>query len=315
MEAYVQTVTGPVPAASLSFILPHEHVGIGGYSSHGRDPWDWWAIINDEDLLADELLEFKRLGGSCIVDMSNIGLGRNPELLRRLSVRTGVPIVMGAGWYRGSRATPESFIERRMVNDLAEEIVREFSDGVGTTGIKPGIIGEVGTDKAWVNPTEERVFRAVARASRATGLAVLTHAMRGRVGLDELSILLEEGVDPSRIVVHSVCCVPYVDYFVEILQRGAYLEIDYLGIYSGPVYEGFERRVIGILLQLLDRGYVERILISHDFGVSYNLRGFGGHGYTYVPQVFLPKIRAQGVSEEAIHQMTVLNPRQVLSLS
>ena len=101
MQPYVQTVTGPVPADDLGWILPHEHVGIGNYSRHARDPWDKWALINDEDLLADELSIFAAAGGACIVDLTNIGLGRNPERIHRLSARTGVPIVMGCGWYRG----------------------------------------------------------------------------------------------------------------------------------------------------------------------------------------------------------------------
>jgi predicted metal-dependent phosphotriesterase family hydrolase len=314
VDPYIQTVTGPVPAASLGFILPHEHVGIGGFSSHARDPWDLWAVMNDEDLLADELLEYQAVGGTCLVDMSNVGLGRDPERLRRLSEKTRVPIVMGSGWYRGSKGTPESFLERRNANELADEIIKEFREGVGATGIRPGVIGEVGTDKSWVNPVEERVLRAVARASRATGLGIMTHSMRGRVGLAQLAILTEEGVDPAHIVIHSIGNFPYLDYFLSLLERGTNIQLDYLGIYGGPVGIAIEPRLIEILLALLDRGYADRILLSHDFGVSYNFRAFGGNGYVYIQNVFLPRLRERGVGEDAINQMTVLNPRRFLSL-
>jgi predicted metal-dependent phosphotriesterase family hydrolase len=315
MEPYVQTVTGPLPAVSLGFILPHEHAGIGSYSRHGRDPWEWWAVINDEDLLADELRRFSGHEGTCLVDLTNIGLGRNPERIRRLSERTGVPIIMGSGWYRGSWGAPESFVDRRTTADLADEIIREFQEGVGTTGIKPGVIGEIGTDRSWVNAQEERVFRAVARASRATGLGIMTHAMRPRVGTAELDILLEEGADPAKIVIGHVDLCPHLDYHLAMLVRGASIEYDFLGQHSGRMHDAVEPRIIGILLELLDRGYAGQILLSHDFGISFNLHAFGGNGYAYLHESFLPRLRERGVGEDAIREMTVLNPRRVLSLT
>lgn len=314
-EPYVQTVTGPVPAASLGFILPHEHVGIGSYSSHARDPWEQWALINDEDFLADELLRFKALGGTCIVDLTNIGLGRNPERIHRLSVRTGLPIVMGCGWYRGGWGTPESFIERRSTNALADEIVREFHEGVGTTGIRPGVIGEIGTDKSWVNAQEERVFRAVARAARSTGMGIMAHAMRSRVGLAELEVLLDEGVDPSRVVIGHVDLCPHLDYHLAMLELGACIEYDFLGQHSGVMQDAVEPRLLGLLVELLARGYAKQILLSHDFGIPFNLHACGGNGYVYLQEVFLPRLRALGVGQDTIDQMTVLNPRRVLALS
>ncbi len=314
-DPYIQTVTGPVPASSLGFILPHEHVGIGSYSSHARDPWEQWALINDEDLLTDEIERFKASGGTCIVDLTNIGLGRNPERIRRLSERTAMPIVMGSGWYRGGWGTPESFIDRRTTNELADEIVREFHEGVGTTGIKPGVIGEIGTDKAWVNAEEERVFRAVARASRATGMGIMAHAMRSRVGLPEVDILIDEGVDPKRVVIGHVDLCPHLDYHLALLDRGANIEYDFLGQHSGRMHDAVEPRIIGILLNLLDRGYAGQILLSHDFGIPFNLHAFGGNGYVYLLENFLPKLKAHGVPQETIDVMTIDNPRRVLALN
>lgn len=314
MDPYVQTVTGPIPAASLGFILPHEHVGIGSYGGHGRDPWEMWDLINDEDLLADELVRFQSLGGTCLVDLTNVGLGRNPERIKRLSERTGVPIVMGCGWYRGSWGAPESFVNRRTTNDLADEIIKEFAEGVGATGVRPGVIGEIGTDKSWVNAEEERVFRAVARASRATGLGIMTHAMRPRVGVAEVAILLEEGADPSRIVIGHVDLCPYVDYYMALLDQGVSIEFDFLGQHSGRMQDAVEPRLIDLLVGLIDRGYAGQILLSHDFGIPFNLHACGGNGYTYVQETFVPRLRQRGVGEEAIHQITALNPRRVLAL-
>jgi predicted metal-dependent phosphotriesterase family hydrolase len=312
MGSYIQTVTGPLPADDVGFILPHEHTGLELW--HVANRWDYWELIRDEDVIAEELGRFQALGGTCVVDVTNLGLGRDPERLRRLSERTGLPIVMGSGWYRGAYYPPEALIDRRSTGDLADEIVREFEDGTGTTGIRPGIIGEIGTDKPWVAAQEERVFRAVARASRATGLAIMTHAAQSAVGLAQLAILLEEGADPSRIVIGHADSYPYLDYHLSLLERGANIEFDFLGMRFSAVDEAMEPRVIGILLELLDRGHADRLLLSQDVCHTMQLKAFGGNGYVYLQEVFLPRLRERGVGEDAIRQMTVENPLRILSL-
>jgi predicted metal-dependent phosphotriesterase family hydrolase len=315
MEPYLQTVTGPIPSANLGLILPHEHAGIGSSSRHARDPWELWALINDEDILSDELIRFKEQGGACLVDLTNVGLGRNPERIKRLSIRTGVPIVMGCGWYRGSWGAPEANIDRKTTNELADEIAREFAEGVGTTGIKPGVIGEIGTDQIWINAEEERVFRAVARAAKMTGMAILCHAMRPRVGVPEVNLLLDEGTDPARVVIGHVDLCPHLDYYLAMLERGANIEFDFLGQHSGRMHDAVEPRIIDLLLELLNRGYAGQILLSHDFGIPFNLHMAGGNGYVYVSGTFVPRLRERGVDDAAINQMTVLNPRRVISLT
>src|SRR2546426_3746489 len=173
--SHVQTVRGPVPSEEIGFTLPHEHTAIALW--HVPDRWDYWELSADETVVEPELLAFRDEGGSCLVDLTLPGVGRDPARLARLAERTELHIVMGCGWYRGAYYPPEALIERRSVDDLADELVRECSEGVATTGIRPGIIGEIGTDKPWVSPAEERVHRAAARAARQTGLAITTHAV------------------------------------------------------------------------------------------------------------------------------------------
>jgi phosphotriesterase-related protein len=319
MAPYIQTVTGPVPATDFGFILPHEHTGLDS-SGHEPEhaphdhPWEWWDVFNDEDVIAAELDEFKKLGGTGLVDLTNTGLGRDPERIRRLSVRAGLPIVMGCGWYRGPINTPESFIDRRTTRALADELTAEIRDGVGKTGIKPGVIGEIGTDAGWLNAQEERVFRAVARASKATGLAIMTHAAQTQVGVAQLDLLSEEGVDVSRVVIGHADSYPYLDYHLALIGRGANIEFDLLGLKFGSVDEAIEPRIIGLLVSLIQAGHANQILLSQSVAMAMQLKAFGGTGYVYLQEVFLPRLRDQGISEEQIHQMTVLNPRRVLAL-
>jgi len=312
MEPYVQTVTGRVPATSLGFILPHEHTGCELW--HIQNRWDYWELIRDEDVIAPELERFRALGGTCLVDVTNHGLGRDAERLARLSRRTGLAIVMGAGWYRQAYYPPDALIDSRATDTLADEIVREFHEGVAGTDIRPGIIGELGSDKPWLSAQEERVFRAAARAAKATGLAVTTHAAQSAVGLAQLQVLLDEGMDPGRIVIGHADSYPYLDYHLSLLERGASIEFDFLGMRFSPVDEASEPRVLRILCELLERGYGDRMLLSQDVCHTMQLKAYGGNGYTYLQETFLPKLLAAGATEAAVTSMTVANPRQILSL-
>ena len=200
------------------------------------------------------------------------------------------------------------------MDDLADEIVRDATEGVGDSGIKPGIIGEIGTDKPWVSPSEERVHRAAARASRRTGLAITTHGVMSAVGLAQLRILEEEGADPARLIVGHADSYPNLDHYLEIVRRGANLEFDFLGMSFNAVERHGEGRVVELLLELVSRGHVDRVLLSQDVCHDSQLKRYEGHGYVYLHETFLPRLRAAGVTEADIDQMTVANPRRLLTI-
>src|SRR6476619_4072737 len=149
MAPRVVTVTGPVPPERIGFTLPHEHLSCRPELVRTRS--ELFDYTSDAEVMTDELHDFRRRGGSCVVDLTSAGLARDPIWLRNLATRSGVYIVMGTGWYRDSFYPPEAGIDRRSVDELADEIVAEFEHGVGETGIRPGIIGEIGTDHAWVS--------------------------------------------------------------------------------------------------------------------------------------------------------------------
>jgi predicted metal-dependent phosphotriesterase family hydrolase len=227
---------------------------------------------------------------------------------------SGLHVVMGCGWYRGASYPAEARIDRRSVDALADELVAEATDGVGETGVRPGIIGEIGTDKPWVSAPEERVHRAAARAARRTGLAITTHAVLSPVGVDQLRIFEEEGADPTRVVIGHADSYPVLDHHLAIVERGASIEFDFLGMSFTPAERHGEGRVVDLLVELLSRGHVERVLLSQDVCHDSQLRRYEGNGYTYLVRSFLPRLRAAGVSEAEIATMTVANPRRLLTV-
>jgi phosphotriesterase-related protein len=180
--------------------------------------------------------------------------------------------------------------------------------------VRPGIIGEIGTDKPWVSPSEERVHRAAARASRATGLAITTHAVLSDVGLAQLRIFEEEGADPARVVIGHADSYPVLDHYLALIERGANIEFDFLGMSFTPTERSGEGRVVELLCELLSRGHADRVLLSQDVCHDSQLTRYEGNGYTYLSETFLPRLRAAGVSNDEIATMTVANPRRLLTI-
>jgi phosphotriesterase-related protein len=228
-------------------------------------------------------------------------------------------LVMGAGWYRDAYYPAELLVDRRSVDSLADELVREATEGLeveggGGAAVKPGIIGEIGTDKPWLTAREERVHRAAARAARRTGLAITTHAVMSDVGLAELDVIEAEGADLSRVVIGHADSYPRLGYYLEILRRGASVELDFLGMSFTPMERHGEPRIIDLLLELLHRGHADRVLLSQDVCHNSQLRHYEGNGYTYLHDTFLPRLRERGVSDVEIEQMTIANPRRLLTV-
>ena len=304
----VQTVLGPVAPSDLGFTLPHEHTKCSLWWIENR--WDYWELIGDEPRINEELAAYKALGGGTLVDVTPIGIGRDLARLARLSEATGLHIVAGAGWYRQAYYPAEARIDRRSIDDLADEIVQEFVEGP----VRPGIIGEIGTDKPWVTAQEERVFRAAARAALRTGASVTTHAVQSDVGLAQLTILEDEGLDPARIVIGHCDSHPRIEHWREIVRRGAHVEADFLGMSFTPLERAGEPKVVELISTLLNEGFEKQILLSQDVCHDSQLTSYGGNGYTYLQKSFLPSLAAAGVNAATIKTITVENPARLLTL-
>ncbi|HEY3128138.1 MAG TPA: hypothetical protein VGL91_01655 [Acidobacteriota bacterium] len=313
----ILTVLGPISPAALGFTLPHEHLFVdlfswpGGKSSSGAlgifDP------VMDWDMMVSELEAYREAGGRTVVELSLREIGRNPESLKRLSEAAKVNIIMGCGWYRDSFLPVE--INYRSADELAEELVGEFRDGVDTTGVRPGIIGEIGVEQAYPTAREERVLRAAARAHLRTGLAITTHTPIRTSGLHALAILRQEGVPPDRVIIGHADSYPVKEYLLALLQHGCYVQFDciawtYRSRFDMPYSPD---QIADLTVDLIRLGHGNRILLSHDICHRAILRHYGGDGFTCLAEKFLPLLRQKGAAEEAIRQITVENNARVLA--
>ena len=211
---------------------------------------------------------------------------------------------MGAGWYP-RRLLPRGGADRPALGRaLADEIVREATEGVGETGIHH----RRDRDRQAVDlAREERVHRAAARAARQTGLAITTHAVQSAVGLDQLDLFEAEGADLSRAVVGHADSNPSFDYHLAIVERGATVEFDFLGMSFTPLERHGEGRIVDSDLRAAGPR-VERVLLSQDVCHDSQLKRYGGNGYSHTwPTV--PAAAPRGrVSDDEIRTITVDNP-------
>ena len=299
----VHTVLGAIEPSALGRTLMHEHVFCDIYRVTGRLN----ELLNDEALAEDELSALRTAGGTGLVEVTTPDLGRDPRALCRVARKTELHIIMGTGWYRQPYYPPE--IDRLLTNELADIMITELTDGVEGTGIRAGIIGEIGVDLDYATAQEERVLRAAARAQMATGAPLTTHASMYPVGLLQLEVLEDEGADLSRVIIGH--CDTYLDqsYHLAILEAGAYVQFDTVARnHMNP-----DSRRAAALVELVRLGWTEKLLLSSDRCYRSDLCAFGGVGYGYVFTGFFDQLRAMGIDDETLDTITIENPRRVLA--
>ncbi len=283
-------------------------------------------ILADEGVAAAEVMEFRNSGGGTIVDVTSIGLKRDPEALLRVSEATGLHIVMGTGYYQ--RVYHPVDMDQRSVEDLTEVIVTDVTEGVGGTGIRSGVIGEIGVNGGPIRPNEEKSIRAAGLASLVTGAPISLH--RGGVGSERhqtLDILEELGVDLERVILgHSDEIADDMGLMLELLERGPYIQLDLIGrdevVRSidvlGPE-EGLGPSVTArdaeAVPRLIETGYEDKVLLSHDVCWKTHLKRYGGFGYSFILDRFIPHLLNMGVEESSIETITVANPARILAFA
>ncbi len=341
----IQTVLGPVPPAELGPATTHEHLHVDlslffrpAQYSPSRELEDaplelgnlGWIRRNyysnhsnlqllDLDTAIREVRMYRDVGGGAIVDATPPGIGRDPAVLARVSRDSGVHIIMGAGLYLDA-AHPEGMDERK-VEDLALEIAADLTEGVDGTGIKAGIIGEVGC--SWpLTPNERKSLAAAAMAQRDTGAAILIHPGRSPGAPAEiLEVLAKSGADISRVIMgHLDRTVFEFDTLRSIAESGCYLEWDLFGN-EGSYYPQAEidmpsdAQRLDFIRRIADAGYCDRVVMGHDIFTKHRLVTYGGHGYGHILENIVPTMRRKGFSEAEIRAIMEENPATILAFA
>jgi phosphotriesterase-related protein len=338
----VRTVLGPIPVETMGVTLMHEHIVL--------DTSSWWKrpccaseigfaerpldismlgdlrmnpFLNrdncgllDVKVAIEELGHFVEFGGRTVVDPTNLGIGRDPSALQRISRRTGLNVVMGAGFYL--EPSHPDYVKDMTVDAIGEAIATDCGVSEDNPEVCAGIIGEIGVSKDFT-PAEEKVLRGAARASRISG-APLTIHLPGweRLAHRVLDVVESEGADPRHTVLcHMNPSLHDHKYQRSLADRGAFIEYDMIGMdyfYADQQAQSpcDEENALAIC-KLVEDGYLNSVLMSQDVFLKMMLTRYGGFGYGYILKHFVPRLKRHGMNQATIDHILIENPRRVFS--
>ncbi|KAM8966663.1 N-acetyltaurine hydrolase [Pelodytes ibericus] len=340
----VQTVLGPIHPDQLGYTLTHEHLTMTFSCCYYPPPPHQKALSNDpimmknlfwlkqnpysnkENLLLneevqavkEELLIFKAAGGGSIVENTTTGISRDVQALKKMAEETGVNIISGAGFYVDATHSPET--RSMSVEQLTQVLVNEVLVGADGTEIKCGIIGEIGC--SWpITESEKKILRATAAAQSQLGCPVNIHPGRNSdAPFQIIRILQESGADISKTVMSHLDRTIFDEKkLLEFAELGSYLEYDLFGTemlnyqFNEAVDMPSDNERIKMLRFLIDEGYEDRLVISHDIHTKNRLLKYGGHGYSHILANIVPKMLLRGISQTNIDKILLENPKRWLT--
>ena len=346
----VQTVLGVIEPDDLGITQTHEHI-LAHLTCNVTEPKEatakamyhrpmtsmglddmWWfryckgpsldnQVLLDERLAIEELSRFKNAGGDSIVEMTNTDIGRDSSGLARISRATGINIIMGTGYYVQASMTPE--MDKKGEEEITEEIVKDITAGVGNTGVRAGMIGEIGC--TWpLTKNEIKSLRASAQAQKLTGAPLNVHPglQQENSPSEIIKILKDAEADLSRTVIsHIDIAVRVPENRFKLAKTGCYIEYDLFG------HEGYwkpwwnvidmpnDHQRLNEIALLIEKGHLDQILISTDIANKKCLCAFGGWGYDHILRDVVPVMHLKGFSEETIHTILVENPKRLLTFA
>lgn len=295
-------INGKIRPEDLGKTYMHEHL----YLDLSRIKGDPDTHYDATETVAEELKDLHARGISTIVEVTNTGMGRDLERMRRIAEISGMQVIVSTGYYKDP-FLPDAVTEET-IEHLAKRMVGELNEGIDGTEIRAQLIAEIGTSKNVMTEMEEKVFEAAARAHVETGAAISTHTTLGTYAVEQLDFFKRFGVDLEKVVIGHVDLRCDLDTHLRIAETGATLAFDTIGKVN---YASDEARVEHIQ-KLIEHGHGKQIVLSQDLTRKSHLKAFGGIGYSYLLDVFLPKLRAAGVDEKWIRQMLVKTPARIL---
>ena len=341
----IETVLGPVSCQQLGTIAPHEHffidttfeaitpateeerqlfdspVSIDNIDVLRRNPFLVRdnMVLDDLDTAVYEVNLFHKAGGDTIVDLTNIGIQRDLTKIREVSKRTGVNIIAGCGLYTGL-TVPEPY-SKMTDRQLADWMIDEIKNGEEGTGIKPGVIGEIGTSET-VEPLEAVSLRAAAFANLETKLPIYIHTYPwSRASLEAIDILTKEGVRPDQICICHLDVSFDYDYLCRVFDTGVYAMFDNFGkeyyftqqeaVFSGGPFETDLDRV-RMLIRLIRENHTDRLMLATDVCLKSLLHRYGGWSYDHIFTNIMPMMENEGIRKADIDTIIYRNPLEFL---
>ena len=334
----IQTVLGEIKESELGVCSSHEHVFIdmrncvditGDEGKHFYEklepsnrvecfsnPYGILdnALLEGIDDAIEEMSYFKEYGGSSIVDVTPDEIGRDPLALAAVSRKSGVNIILGCGHYYQKAHFP--YVKDVSIETLAEEIRRDILVGIGNTGIKAGVIGEIGTS-AIISDDEKKVLRAAGIVSAETGKAIHVHTdLYTENGYEIIDILTQEGASPEKICIDHIDVKLRPNYIRDLLKLGVYVEFDNFGkefFSNGDRRFAYDLERISLLKVLIEEGNANKILVCNDICLKTMWKKFGGLGYAHILRDIKDMAIKSGIGAEVYNSILTDNVRNFLA--
>lgn len=297
----INTLNKKIKVSEMGITMYHEHLTID-LSRQKKDP--------DAKLAGDELLPdlelIRKAGVKTIIELSNIGMGRDIDRLKYLAEKFDFNIIASTGFYK-EPYLPDFFYQKTK-KELAELMIKEIEFGIDGTDIKAGVIGEIGTSKE-ITPTEKELLEAAAQAQLKTDVPIITHLTLGNCGFEQLEILKSSGANLNKVALSHLDLASDIDYILRLAEKGVFIGIDTIGKLK---YQSDEFR-IKIVKELIAAGFKEQILLSTDITRMSHLKANGGHSYQYLFEEFIPKLKNPDLNEKDIERIMINNPAKLFS--
>jgi phosphotriesterase-related protein len=354
----IETVCGPISPNALGITLSHEHLlidmrcwftppteaskkaimnkrvkdlGIENLGMVRLDPMNIKdnLLVDEMDLAIKELKDFKKMGGNSLVELSLPGSGRDPIKLREISKKTKINVICGTGWYVVASHPPT--VKKKSVDQLSDIMVRELTKGIANTGIKAGIIGELGCSQpSPYHPDEKKVIRAGVRAQKATGACMTIHpclfdptfSKIEKMGNACIDLVEKEGINLNKFFLsHADWGCRDLDYLRKMLDRGVTVSFDSFSANTDSNLDTLmvkyrfpsDGERILALVELCKGGYDRQVVVAHDVCLKMHLKRYGGHGYSYILKYIVPILEREGVSKKQIKRILEDNLRRLLA--
>lgn len=303
----IMTVRGPIDQSEAGIMLPHEHIMSRFGAEISDEPEYDTRILNSR--VRPYLEYMKGLGCGTIADCTTRYFGRDAEILKDMSEKSGLHLIANTGYYgaAGDRYVPEHAYEESPAQ-LAQRWIDEFKNGIKGSGIRPGFI-KIGVDPGPLSPIDSRLVRAAAITHLETGMVMAIHTGDNFESVrQQLDILRQEGASPRAWIWVHAQNARNIEEPVYAAEKGAWIEFD-------GVSEKNAESHLHLVNHMKKRGFLDRVLLSHD-GNSYNAVGVKSipKGYDFLFTVFIPLLERHGYTREEVELLVTKNPQVAFAL-
>ena len=307
-KGIIMTVNGPISSDKMGITLMHEHVLVDFTGADSINIRKWNVDIAMAHILP-YLSELEKYNCQAYIECTPSFLGKDPELLQRLSAASGLHILTNTGFYGAGNnryIPPYAFTDT--ADELASRWIAEWENGIGTTGVKPGFI-KIGVDSGPLSDIHRKLITAAGKAHLATGLVIMSHTGPSIPAFEQIDILQKEGVSPEAFIWTHAQSDKDPETHLKAARLGAWVALD--GISDQNVEE-----YLRMIQNMKDNSLLHRVLISHDAGWYKPGEENGGtyRGHTALFEKLLPLLLENKFTPAELHQLLVVNPTRAFEI-